>query len=1112
MGVTQAADIAGRLDATWSRWWLCSLGAGLAGAAALAFGALGVAVLLDAAFRLPQPALGAALALWAALSAAALGVQIARLLRFRRSREATARRVEREFPELGSHLINVVQLSGADEADPFRAAAVAQAVAAIGATPFERAAERRSRRERFGLCMQTPRDVGEATAALAGVLVLGGLCSLVVPGWGVATRRVLHPWAFVPASGSVRVLKVAPGDTEVLLGSALDVSAEVDDAGGRASRSAWLFVRPDGGRESRVPMRADASGRRFAASVPQLVGPVAYRLEIGDTQTRRYAVGVYRRPTVAAVAVTYEFPAYLDRPSRTVRQAHGDLQAPAGTRAMLAITPAGRVVGGEVRIDGRRESGRLSADGRTLAVELLLTASTTYTIDLVAPGGHRDESPRANRISVEPDAPPTVALVEPSASRDARVVAGGALAVAVRAGDDHGLGEVRIERKPAEPPDAPASVVARWSRFDPPTAAVLSHSLAFDASAFPAGGAAMIRAVARDRRSLARPGLKREPQEAATPWVRLNVIPPEAQAEADRSRLDRVRTAVAALLREQLAVRAATAGLPRSATDAAARSAAEDVRARQVAIQKAATELVATLADAGAGGAAGDDEVVTARRVVNKLAYGDMIGAVEAAEVVARIESRGDLPSPVGALSATQDRIIDVLRRLMNEVRRAADALLAEAKTRPDTTLPPDVQEKLRSLRDKLREFLAGQKKVIEATEALAKKPVDDFSEEDAKALDGLAATEDDWSKFLADRHSDLSKLPEQDFSNPALLEELIAVQTQITMAKDALTKKAADIAVPLEQLGAEMAAEMTTNIEKWLPDSPDREKWSQEEPLTDDMKEAPLAELPKELEDLVGELMEEEEDLFDEMEDVSSSWADSIDKGAGWDAMDGPISNNSARGVTGNRLPNTNEIAGRSGEGRSGKASGEFVSGEAVGKGGRKTPSRLTPDAFVKGRVKDTSKDPVGGATGGGKESGVGGEGLQGPVPERARATLARLADRQASLRNRAEGVNLKFEVMKYHPADLKAMIRQMASVEGDLRAGRYRNAMRQRPTLLEGLDRVRGTLAGEAMVRRDETANLPAEIQKEILGTMQEASPAGWEALNRRYFERLAAPAGAR
>ena len=44
-----------------------------------------------------------------------------------------------------------------------------------------------------------------------------------------------------------------------------------------------------------------------------------------------------------------------------------------------------------------------------------------------------------------------------------------------------------------------------------------------------------------------------------------------------------------------------------------------------------------------------------------------------------------------------------------------------------------------------------------------------------------------------------------------------------------------------------------------------------------------------------------------------------------------------------------------------------------------------------------------------------------------------------------------------------------------------------------------------GEFMVRQDQTANLPTDIQKEILGSMQEPSPPGWEDLNRQYFERL-------
>jgi hypothetical protein len=400
---------------------------------------------------------------------------------------------------------------------------------------------------------------------------------------------------------------------------------------------------------------------------------------------------------------------------------------------------------------------------------------------------------------------------------------------------------------------------------------------------------------------------------------------------------------------------------------------------------------------------------------------------------------------------------------------------------------------------------------VIEASEDLAKKPVEDFTEKDEEVLKGLAAAQDDWAKMMKELHTDLSKLPEQDFANASMLKELVEIQTELKKAEDALLKKSADIAVPLEQLGYERAEEIKTNMEKWLPDTPDREKWSQEEALTDQDKEAPMAELPGELEDLIGELMEEEEDLFDEMEDVSSSAMDSIDKGAGWDVADGPISNNSAKGATGNRLPNTSEIGGRSGEGRTGKSSGEFVGDEAVGKGGRKTPARLTPDPYVKGQVKDHEKDGSGGATGGGKESGQGNEGLEGPAPNApGPRDMQRLAGKQAALRNKAEGVDLQFQVMKYHRTDLQKLIESMSQIERDLKAGRYQNALRERKVLVEGLGNVKQYLQGEFVVKQDATVNLPTDIQKEINGSMQDPQPAGWKELNEQYFQRLQTGAG--
>jgi len=166
--------------------------------------------------------------------------------------------------------------------------------------------------------------------------------------------------------------------------------------------------------------------------------------------------------------------------------------------------------------------------------------------------------------------------------------------------------------------------------------------------------------------------------------------------------------------------------------------------------------------------------------------------------------------------------------------------------------------------------------------------------------------------------------------------------------------------------------------------------------------------------------------------------------------------------------------VGGRAGEGRQGKSSGEFVGDEAVGKGGRKTPSRLTPDPIVKGQIKDHSKQSAGGATGGGKESGKGGEGLEGPVPNSPGPRNAeRLAGKQAALRNKAESIDLKFQVANFHHTDLKNMIEVMAQVERDVKAGRYQNALRQRHILTEGLGGVKQYVGGDFQVRKDATTN---------------------------------------
>ncbi len=341
--------------------------------------------------------------------------QAFRLKRRRKTLAGTARRVELAFPELESHLINIVQFAEQDGASPapFRQAALAQAAAAVADFPFVSAAAKESRWRRFTLCMQTPRDLFESFLLLGGVMVLVLLLNGLVPTWASSTRRLLHPFSFVPSVGSVKIVAVDPGDAEVRIGSSLQIAAQIENPS-RKALAATLYVRQPDKTESAVAMLPDEKNHTYLAALSQVLAPLQYRLQIGDSQTRLFKVSVYEKPTVARVETTYDFPAYLERPSETVEHNHADLEAPQFTRAELKIHPSTPIARGHLQVGPTSIEGEVSDRGMTLLARLLLKDTTTFTIHLFTSGGHSDPEPRVNSAKVQADSPPTVQLVEPA--------------------------------------------------------------------------------------------------------------------------------------------------------------------------------------------------------------------------------------------------------------------------------------------------------------------------------------------------------------------------------------------------------------------------------------------------------------------------------------------------------------------------------------------------------------------------------------------------------------------------------------------------------------------------------------------------------------------------
>ena len=1006
-------------------------------------------------------------------------------LRKRWNHEQMARRVEEHYPEINNGLINSVQLG----AQPGNGSSefIDRIVAAA-----DEATARHSFQDAFGT------ERLRRLSGIAGCLVL----ALGVYG-GAAPKRltdgltqIFRPGALVPVNG-LPDFGVKPGNATVFFGEDLAVRATITSAPNDIDLyDAQLLTEgpgqdPDGEGQPRSgpqDMLRSGSGT-FVFVLRELKFPVTYRVKIGRRVSDAYRVAIAHRPKVTRIDAEYHFPRYCRLEPRKDEDSDGDVRAVKGSRVRLqiAIGPSGKKLqdakvelsSGDIPV-----AVTVAPDRETLEAVLAVEKDDTYTIQLVDTDGISNTDPTVHHITAVRDVAPKVTIKHPAQAISVGV--GETVPLRIEAGDDFGVADLFVLSRTND-----AGAVRRlvgWREFANPRLARVTHNWFISPDEFRPGDTVSYHAEAMDTNP--------QPGTASTKEFVLRITDPaEKRAERQKALNDWER-ALHTVLKMQRAAKERAAELTGPGPLEDFGRGVGRVKQDQMEIHTRTKRIAGEMSESSV-------RTTQVRKTLNWLVANPMTEAIRLSDLAHAHSGPEKSVGELKSLLPVQDQIISALEKVLDVLPKLSDAPETPDPSDKGGDLPDDsMGEGLQKLAEDLKEFAEEQKKVVENSADLAKRPVDDLTQEEDAELRKLEAKEDRWSDFMQDAFTDLSKVPEQDFANPSMLKELIETQSEIEMAKDALAKKAAEIATPLEENGAELAEALTTHLERWLPETPDRDKWQMEEPLGD--YETPMAELPKELEDIVGDLLEEEEDLFEEMEDTSSSWSDSLDKGAGWDAMDGPISNMSAQGVTGNRLPNTSEISGRSGEGRTGKASGEFVEEEATGKGGRRTPTRLTPDPFESGSVKDSAPEAGGGSTGGGKESGAGGEGLEGPAPDMHERQIKALAQRQAELRNRAEKIKLQLEVSNF-PALFQETLKTMEAVEQDLRSGRYQDAFRRRAVLVKRLESTRQFLSDEVRVRRDTTNSLPVREQEMVMDAMNGPVPRGYEDALKSYYQAI-------
>jgi len=822
-----------------------------------------------------------------------------------------------------------------------------------------------------------------------------------------------------------------------------------------------------------------------------------FRAEIGRTQSAWYDVKIVRQVRLTDLALTIAAPPYTKAAPKSVVLKPDEidktpLSAPQGSRVQIAAGVDVPVEGAMLQIGDQAPTPMEMVSGGQRFSGFVKIMQDTQVAILLTQGGQiiARVPERPLVIQCIKDAAPVISMRWPT--QDTTVPPTQEIKIVADVKDDYGVASMRVLNGIGS--DGQLATTSEETYSETPIERQISFVLTVKEEDRRHGHSIRVQLEVTDNRELGASGEGTSRSTGATgaqttnsPIYEIKFSDPETIAKDQKEQSDKLRQRLMEMLEKQQKLLTGAVAFKPGAVEAMQPVSVGQIELKQLMLQTAQTFTF-------------DETTKIVQKTLLVLAYNPAKDAIDLSDAILNESVEKEQRKLNRDLQARQRRIISALEQLLANLSGGTEPT-SQPTSRPGADLP-NRAEALTKLNDQLKEFMKQQQRILDQTAGLAKKPVDDWSDADKKLLQELAQTQDKMDSFMKPIVSDFSKLTQQDMANASLLSQLYELYSEVTMAKDALKQKNVEMATALEDNAMGLAKEMSMNIEKWLMDVPDRQALKMEDPVT--KHDLPMPELPKELEDMVGELLEQQEDLMEEMEDANANWAQS--EGSGWDTADGPIESMSAQGVTGNALPNNNDMGGRSGEGRSGRSQGEMVEENASGKGGRNTPTRLDPTPFQQGQINDTSKDPVGGATGGGKISGQGARGLEGPVPAELQQEMARLADKQAQLRNSAERLDLDYQLGRYDNFKMLESIALMRRVESDIRANRYQNAMRRKDVLVDSMETSHLLLSGKIHVQEDSSPTVGGRLNDDISDAMKGQLPAAWSEALKEYYKKLA------
>jgi hypothetical protein len=963
-----------------------------------------------------------------------------------------------------------------------------------------------------------PRPLRKALGCFAAAGVVLALYALIFPErFANGLQRIAMPFSEIPAYTRTRVADVKPGTTRVPEGDSLVIEARAE---GVLPAAATLH-RELNGRWQEIPMQPDpVNPFVFRVEFKTPTESFDYHVTAGDGTSKTFSITVVQRPQVKAVKLTYEFPAYTELLPRSIDPADGNVAAVAGTTIALEIASSKPLKWARLALKNGKgkellqpgEDGpmirlnRGATESAWIGTFVLSTAAAklpsdivhpivegpdTYQIQLMDTDGYTNADPLWRTIGVVRDQAPAVAFLKPT-KEQLPVRTTDKVELAVQARDDFGVGEVKIlyrfpdDRVPRELATFPIAGV------QPEPA---PNVFTWDLAKLNLKGGELIQywAVATDRNTITGPGRGESRKQI------LIAVSKESLAEAMKNAIGSYAAFLEELIRLQTENRTKTdlLRLDETVEDRKTAMAYAPLLKRQSLIRGQTNQLARAMEADGVS-------LKTMVQELDDLRAGLMAQAVKLFEQGQGSQSAAKADEFRAAAIPVQEKIIEQLKAMLARLQKneqAKKTLERIAKT--DKPMHDKLTTTITDLIKDLDKHLKDATELASKFEKLPKKSGDELKNDpDAlkavKEYDEFKKRTEKWTK---DSVNEMTKLGNGFVDDFGLRKDANRIFEEIEAKAK---QKSTNLDVSLEDLGAGLGTKMKEDLESWLPDTADNLKWLLEEPKQQKPFKVPEMPLPKALEDLIGELLQKADEFDEEADDVTSAWADNLDQ-AGWGVSDGPISSFSAKGKTGNDQPNSNELNGRSGDGRRGKSAGQMVGDTSRALPGRKTPARVGNEKYEPGALKQEGSQDPNGATGGGKKAGAGRIGLQGGTPPDITKDVGRLNEKQMGLREKAEQVARKLEEKGYSTVRLKEAIELMKPIDADGRDLKYEDLSKKRKEALQKLRNAFGDVDPTA-ASISRSRDLPPEMRQEMLQGHDEGYPAGYENLLKNYYKKLA------